>query len=121
MITLSAASDGHRLIGRYSGSLGGFDVTFSPNGDRAFDHPSNVISEQERHRDCSPTLHVGMLGVWRTSLWWLDGLEQPPTWDRGEYFSALVPGLSFRGELMSDLEAIHAAELGLPPGNRNNS
>jgi hypothetical protein len=106
-----SAGDGHRRIGSYSFSLGEFDITFLPNGVRGFDHPSNVISAQERHLDHSPTLHVSMFPIWGTYLWWLDGLDQPPTWDRTQYFSDLVPGLSFRGELMIELEAIHAAEL----------
>jgi hypothetical protein len=106
-----SADDGHLRKGSYRGSLGKFDVTFAPNGDCTFDHPSNVISAEERHRDHSPTLHVRMSGIWGTCLWWLEGLDQPPTWDRSQYFSALVPGLTSNGRLMSDCEAIHAAEL----------
>jgi hypothetical protein len=106
-----SASDGHLRNGCYSGSIGEFSVTFNPHGVRTYDDPSNVISEQERHRDQSPTLHVARSGIWSTQLCWLNGLEQPPIWNREESFSALVPGLSFRGVPFSELEAIHAAEL----------
>jgi hypothetical protein len=58
-----------------------------------------------------PTLYVGNPGLWSVRLDWHDGFDNPPTWDRTEYFSALVPGLTSHGELVSEMEAIYAAEL----------
>lgn len=95
---------------RYGGKLGLCDAEYYRDGTRSLDGPN--WPEEMLRRECAPTLHVSMWGIrWGTDLWWLDGLDQPPTWDRREYFSALVPGLFSRGELLSDLEAIHAAEL----------
>jgi hypothetical protein len=85
------------LMGRY------FDILHAPY------LPSGWKSWQG---DEPPSLYVGMSGLWGTSLYWPDGLDRPPTWDRTEYFSAVVPGLTERGDLLSDLAAIHhAAEL----------
>ena len=99
---------------RFEGQLGHFRATFFPGGRRTMPDRSNQHypgAEEDYRRDRSPSLSVGMSSLWSTDLWWLDGLDHPPTWDRTEYFSALVPGLSPRGELYSDLEIIHAAEL----------
>jgi hypothetical protein len=61
--------------------------------------------------DESPSLRVDTSDLRGVTLYWHDGFDSSPTWDRREYFSALVPGLSPHGELWSDLEAIDAAEL----------
>ncbi len=98
----------------FDGQIGHFPATFFTCGRRTGPDRSNQDypgAEEDYRRDRSPTLSVGVSDIWRTCLWWLDGVNHPPSWDRTEYFSALVPGLSPRGELYSDLEIIHAAEL----------
>jgi hypothetical protein len=97
----------------FDGKLGHFYATFYGRGrrvlaDGTWDYPG---AEEARRRDRVPSLHVGLSEIWGTDLYWLDGYDDPPTWDRAEYFSAIVPGVSPRGELYSDLEITHATEL----------
>lgn len=96
----------------FGGRIGRYDARFDMGWFYDLLHAPYAPSGWESFRASEPpTLYVGNVGLWSVRLYWHDGFDNPPTWDRTEYFSALVPGLSSHGELLSELAAIHAAEL----------
>jgi hypothetical protein len=96
----------------FEGRIGRYGARF--NMGRFFDSlhgPYRPSGWKTFREDEPPSLYVGHHGLWSVRLHWHDGFDAEPTWDRTEYFSALVPGLTPYGELFSDLAIIHAAEL----------
>jgi hypothetical protein len=82
----------------YEGSIGPYRANYFPDGERSIRGDGH--GEESVRRDRSPSLYIGKVGIWSTRVYWPDGLDQPPTWDRSEYFSAIAPGVPYCVELI---------------------
>ena len=93
MIRFATRPPGPRDPIEFDGWLGNFHATFYTRGRRfwgegfTWDFPG---AEEALLRDRVPTLEIGLFSIWDTRLFWLDGYENPPRWDRSKYFSALT-------------------------------
>jgi len=85
------------------GALGPYLASFYGCGRRflsdnwSLDYPG---AEEQYRRDQALSLYVGLSPLWGVDIYWLDGYDNPPIWDRGQYFSALVPGVPYSVERM---------------------